>query len=106
MTGFYELEGLITVSLSRYLHTHGDLVLRKPSGAVMLASQQAADGSEPLIGQQLINYSMNEQRRMRSTRLHYLDHPQFGMLALITPYEAGEESTEAQTEPAEAAQGE
>ena len=28
--GLYELEGKITVELSRYLHTHADLVLRRP----------------------------------------------------------------------------
>jgi hypothetical protein len=106
VAGFHELEGLVKVTLSRYLHTHSDLVLRKPSGAVMLASQQAADGSESLIGQQLINYSMNEQRRMRSNRLHYLDHPQFGMLVLITPYQAEDESPEDQAQPAEPEQSE
>ena len=41
-----------------------------------------------LGGHLLLNYALNEQRRMRSRKLHYLDHPEFGMLILITPYEA------------------
>jgi hypothetical protein len=38
----------------------------------------------------LLNYGLNEKRRMRSKKLHYLDSPQFGMLVLITPYQAPE----------------
>jgi hypothetical protein len=98
--GFYELEGLITVTLSRYLHTHANLVLRKPVGAIMVTNpvEEEITADEPVTGQQLLNYSLNEQRRMRSTRLHYLDHPQFGMLVLITPYEPDESDEQADPE--------
>ncbi len=89
--GLYELEGLITISLSRYLHTHADLVLR-----------QAVDTNQ-LNRKILINHKMDEQRRMRSKKLHYLDHPEFGLLVLITPYEPEiasiENSLDISTEP-------
>jgi len=34
--------------------------------------------------------TLQEHRRMRSRELHYLDHPLFGVLVLITPYELPE----------------
>ena len=91
--GLYELEGLVTITLSRYLHTKAELVLRKPadSASVLQEVEEFADSKQQdildLDGQLLLNYGMNEQRRMRSRKLHYLDHPEFGMLVLITPYE-------------------
>jgi hypothetical protein len=92
--GLYELEGQITVTLSRYLHTHVELVLRKPATPVELLQQNAEpsmlDENQVIEGQLLLNYGLNEKRRMRSKKLHYLDSPQFGMLVLITPYVAAE----------------
>ncbi len=99
--GLYELEGKITVSLSRYLHTNAELVLRKPATPTEILQQstnpgQPEDVPEEMIGGQLLlNYGLNEKRRMRSKKLHYLDSPQFGMLVLITPYEAPEPTGEA-----------
>lgn len=98
MRGLYELEGQITIILSRYLHTKTELVLRKPASVNTILQQgnALADNNESELlsmeGQLLLNYGLNEQRRMRSKKLHYLDHPEFGMLVLITPYEAAEES--------------
>jgi len=92
--GLYELEGLITITLSRYLHTRAELVMRKPADNNHLLQQveeMAEQEQQELMdieGQLLLNYGLNEQRRMRSKKLHYLDHPEFGMLVLITPYEA------------------
>lgn len=44
---------------------------------------------------QLFSLRIQEHRRMRSTEVHYLDHPLVGMLILATPYEipAGETET-------------
>ena len=39
----------------------------------------------------LNNHSLKERRRMRSSKLHYLDSPEFSMLVLITPYELPDE---------------
>jgi len=33
-------------------------------------------------------YVIDQERRMRSGELHYIDHPRFGMLVLVTPYTA------------------
>jgi hypothetical protein len=78
--GLYELEGKITVALSRYLHTYTDLVLRSPRLKVAYAADTRI----------LNNHSLKEHRRMRSKNLHYLDNPEFALLILITPYEVPE----------------
>ncbi len=90
--GLYELEGQIIISLSRYLHTQVNLVLRKPATVRNLIessqNQSNENAIETMDGNRLLNYGLNEKRRMRSKKLHYLDHPEFAMLVLITPYEA------------------
>jgi hypothetical protein len=35
---------------------------------------------------------------MRSRELHYFDHPRFGMIALVTPYDAPEDEPEPEPE--------
>jgi hypothetical protein len=37
--------------------------------------------------EKLINYSMIQSRRVRSNEVHYFDHPLFGLIVQITPYE-------------------
>lgn len=43
--------------------------------------------TEKVYTEKLFNYPLNQTRRMRSTELHYFDHPKVGMLVLIRPYE-------------------
>lgn len=90
----YELEGKITISLTRYLHTYADLVLRKPRLTIDPSIEvPGLDASviENLPDTRILNnHSLKERRRMRSNKLHYLDNPEFSMLILITPYEAPE----------------
>ena len=95
--GLYELEGKITVALSRYLHTYTDLVLRRPRRSADAVANTASEDSflatyyaDTRI---LHNHSLKEHRRMRSKNLHYLDNPEFSMLILITPYDAAEDET-------------
>ena len=90
----YELEGTITIGLSRYLHTYADLVLRKPRLTIdpsIEVSGMDQSVIENLPDTRILNnHSLKERRRMRSKKLHYLDSPEFSMLILITPYEAPE----------------
>ena len=93
-TSLYELEGKITIGLSRYLHTYADLVLRKPRLTID-PSIEVPELDQSVIENLpdtriLNNHSLKERRRMRSNKLHYLDNPEFSMLILITPYEAPE----------------
>lgn len=62
------LSGRVAVSRGRYLHLTLDLVY-EPS-------------AEP--GQR---YTLRQTRRMRSNERHYIDHPKFGVIALITQSE-------------------
>ncbi|MEM7565392.1 MAG: CsiV family protein [Pseudomonadota bacterium] len=89
--GLYELEGKITIALSRYLHTYVDLVLRRPRlsiDPVLNSSLQdnylASQAADTRI---LNNHRMQEHRRMRSKTLHYLDNPEFSLLIIIHRHE-------------------
>jgi hypothetical protein len=103
--GLYELEGKITIALSRYLHTYTDLVLRRPRLTVDPKLRNAAQdrylAAYSADTRILNNHSLREHRRMRSKNLHYLDNPEFALLILITPYEVPEDFEEApiETEP-------
>ncbi len=88
--GLYELEGKITVALSRYLHVYTDLVLRRPRLVIEEGETNAAQ-AEYLAARAadtriLNNHRLKEHRRMRSKNLHYIDNPEFAMLILITPH--------------------
>jgi hypothetical protein len=101
--GLYELEGKITIVLSRYLHTFIDLVLRRPRLTADPALENAATdaylAAHAADTRILNNHHLKEHRRMRSKNLHYIDNPEFGMLILITPYEVAEGFEEAPVEP-------
>jgi hypothetical protein len=103
--GLYELEGIITIALSRYLHTYTDLVLRRPRLTVDPKLRNPAQdryltaySADTRI---LNNHRLKEHRRMRSKTLHYLDNPEFALLILITPYKVPEDFKEVpiETEP-------
>jgi hypothetical protein len=101
-SGLYELEGKITIALSRYLHTYIDLVLRRPrlSADPVLnnAPEEAYLAAHAADTRILNNHPLREHRRMRSKNLHYIDSPEFGVLVLITPYEVAEGFVEAPIE--------
>jgi len=71
------VDGLVTVAVERYLHLTLNLALHTattlPSDAALLEQTEA-----PI--------KLREQRRMRSSEIHYFDNPRFGVLAVITPY--------------------
>jgi hypothetical protein len=59
------LSGRVSLSRGRYLHLTVDLTL------------EAAGSNE--------RYVLRQTRRMRSNERHYIDHPKFGVIAIITP---------------------
>ena len=81
-----ELEGMIKVILSRYLHVDADIVFR-PQIAEEPRDFFALNPGESSV-QPVVYRLQQTRRRMRSRELHYLDNPVLGMLILITPYEA------------------
>lgn len=89
------LEGVLTLTLSRYLHIKADLLYREArrDSEIERDSQLTlpldlfllSESDEPLPWSPWQIYRMDESRRMRSNELHYLDHPMFGMLVRVTP---------------------
>jgi hypothetical protein len=59
------LEGVIRVRRGRFLHFDSDLLLRTGQGQPIHAASS---------------------RRMRSTEVHYIDHPRLGIIVRIDPY--------------------
>jgi hypothetical protein len=86
------IEGSVTLVRERYLHLDVDLLLMTASRS---APTQYADGMGITPA-----FRLREKRRMRSRELHYFDHPRFGMITMVTPYDAPEEEPE--PEPADA----
>jgi len=99
----HRLMGTVRLSVARYLHLDADLLyrlpiiqkvavpvpetdlrpdrfyptLREPQGpAYVLERRHAVRG-----------FHLQESRRMRSKEIHYLDHPLFGVVVLVTPLE-------------------
>lgn len=107
---YYELDGTVTISLARYLHLDTDLwftsFLPRYSSQLNLAAAQRSRGVFSSDERELISqypelyrfesrrdsyrpertHKLVQSRRMRSAKLHYLDHPAFGLMVKITEY--------------------
>jgi hypothetical protein len=71
------VDGLARVSVERYLHLDLNLRLHLPATTTEAISLEYG----------VPEIRLRQKRRMRSNELHYFDHPRFGVIALITPYE-------------------
>ncbi len=103
------LSGSVTLKLGRYLHFETRLqyrlaaqvdetidpvvvqpVFEKADAASGATAEYGAESyAEPAAPAQQL-FLMNESRRMRSGELHYIDHPLFGVLVQVTPYDLPE----------------
>lgn len=68
------VHGTVTVSLARFLLVEVDLLYRLPVNGASAESSSAP-----------VRFRLESERRMRSGELHYIDHPLFGILMLLTP---------------------
>jgi hypothetical protein len=93
-TGTYSIDGSVTLIRERYLHLDVDLLLTQASTAEPARYSDGPD-SRPA-------FRLREKRRMRSREVHYFDHPRFGMIATVTPYDAPEDEPEPEPEEATA----
>jgi len=66
-----EMRGTLLLHVSRYLHVEPNL---------WLTDQDARD--------RLYHVQIDQSRRMRSEELHYLDHPRFGLLIQVNPWQS------------------
>lgn len=56
------------------------------NGGVFISPFEAPETDDNYSAECYQTVHLKESRRMRSKQLHFLDHPLFGMLVLITPY--------------------
>jgi len=97
-----DFSGTIRVSVSRYLHIETDLHLRAPvwrQETVEVVDNDSGGGISSFFGVQptqmtsmlverevITDFRLLETRRMRSTEVHYYDHPKFSVIVMATPY--------------------
>lgn len=84
----HELEGSVTVVITRYIHVYADLILH----AEQFVAQEHE--GEVRVSNQLQDYKIDLHRKMRSRELHYLDHPLVGIIVEATPIETPKKSPE------------
>ena len=80
------LDGTFTLRRGRFLHVDVDLGYTK----TVNAEEPAATIGAPDVPPQTTRYyvRMIQSRRIRNDSLHYLDHPLFGVLFTVSPYQA------------------
>ncbi len=88
----WEINGTVAATLGRYLHFQATLFYHAPGlGLEPIEFVLRADGSiASPPARQLDPYGymlLNESRRMRSEKIHYLDHPKLGIVVRIDPAE-------------------
>lgn len=98
------LDGTLRLSRARYLHVAADLVHHRAHATPMALGQSGAVLDDPLAPQVAELFRLQESRRMRSREIHYFDHPMFGLLVLVTPYQPAEPAPEEETAEEAAAQ--
>ena len=86
VNGMPVMEGLVSVSVKRYLHVNLDMTLRKDR---VSAGGESKNG---VLESRVRRFRMQEHRRMRSGELHYLDHPMMGVLIRIDRSETADVS--------------
>jgi len=109
---FQKLSGTLKLSVSRYLHLEVDLnyrvqvlkeetIIVEPEASIpnlgfsnpgnQLSVGQISGQQEPQTyiqrRQALQNFHIYETRRLRSKETHYYDHPLYGIIARVVPYE-------------------
>ena len=89
------LEGILRVTLSRYLHLEAELTFRNKAPDIVKSDNPFSelDNEEVRseIQKQGVIHLKQKRRRIRSNELHYIDHPVLGILINITRYEKPED---------------
>ncbi|MBF0220032.1 MAG: hypothetical protein HQL49_10980 [Gammaproteobacteria bacterium] len=73
-------DGIVTLTLSRFLHLHVDLTYLRANNSGGTVSEV-----DNLTNVNQGYPHMKDSRRMRSNETHYIDHPLLGIIARITP---------------------
>jgi hypothetical protein len=84
----HQLDGTFTLRRGRFLHVDADFGYRETEPATEPAAGSETAGAEPVQSQAVTRYvRMTQSRRIRNDELHYLDHPLFGVLFVVSPYQ-------------------
>ncbi len=91
------LDGIVKISVERYLHVNIDLLYQKETrGLHPLVLQSDTDPFS--FSMDFKSYAIKGKRRIRSKELHYFDHPLVAVLVLVTPYEYKDEVEKVQSD--------
>ena len=89
------LEGILRVTLSRYLHLEAELTLHKKLPELVKSDNPFSildnETARSETQKQGVIHLKQNRRRIRSNELHYIDHPVLSILINITQYEKTEE---------------
>lgn len=90
MSTFYQLDGTLQLRRSRFLHLHLDLELRQQNAVNVIQPSffSDVDTPEPSDVTQRKIFSLQQNRQIRSGRLHYFDTPHFGALVFVSAISA------------------
>lgn len=105
---YFELDGYVTLSRARYLHIDTNLWLtdfapRSGQDSIVMPDHTLnySEADRELLGQYPVindfesrrdnflpvqSYQMTQSRRMRSSTLHFVDHPAFGLLIKVDEF--------------------
>lgn len=106
----WKLDGLLKIYLNRFLFIEPNFDLRKVEqvkvipevAALKTDTQSVLDineqtiepvNNEPTYVSKLTSHPMSQHRRVRSTEVHYFDHPNMGMVIQIRRFKISEEET-------------
>jgi hypothetical protein len=94
-----EVDGVIRLTSGTYLHVDADLLMHKP---MKILSETPANGtgiakfaevanrshwqSDP--NARLQSFRLKGSNRIRANEIHYLDHPMYGVIIMVTPESA------------------
>jgi hypothetical protein len=92
----WTLEGFIKVEVDFYLHITADLNVMNMSLAEQ-ATQKLVPGDKQKPSAILKTINFKQDRRVRSTEIHYFDHPYIGMIIRILPYDKPTKEVEQST---------
>ena len=81
---YWQVDGLVRFSVSRYINSQYKVFMGLPTSTVSSISN--ADEFSA-IDSAMIYFGLDQARRMKSKELNYIAHPLYGMIVYVTPVE-------------------
>jgi hypothetical protein len=81
-----QLDGFVRLHRARFLQIETDLAFRPAAAATALPFSQPDVTAGGMVAQP--TYILREKRRVKYDEIHYIDHPKFGMLVMVSKAEA------------------